>query len=311
MTRPVLLSLVLAAAFSLAHCGDAGPAGSPTGNGVSLDAGPPGRDASVAAGGDSSPATPPGPDAPPITPTLLVSTYLGGAGDQYISDVHFDAQGNIVAVMGGATVTYDAAALHGTTSGDVAPSMDMATFPIRYPLPQGGLSTNRLTDPRNGQTYTWGTHPNVGHGGTLCPSQCKGECTPGDPQPGLLQMAFLSSSAGWKLWDYAWDPCVQQCVVADSRGYDLFPLAGNQVGMMLWTDGGDTPLRRDPTDVTKPATFTDGSFGEDPGGMGTLFARIDPTSGVVSGGTWLAGTSRRDWPAAAGRICRSEWGAPS
>lgn len=226
--------------------------------------------------------------APPaVNPELLVATYVGGAGDQYFTDVSFDGAGHVVARMGATTLTYDLGTLRGAVDGATDTAMNIMQFPVNYPLPRGGLTTNTFADERNGQTYTWGTHPNVGHSGTLCPSQCAGECTPGQPQPGLLQMAFVRSSAGWHLWDFDWDHCVQACVVADSRAYDLFPLAGGAVGMMLWTDGGDTPLHRGPVDVSQVAAFTRDSFGENPGGRGVLFARIDPSSGTVTGGTWL------------------------
>jgi len=274
----------LAALVLLVHCGDSsndGAAGADAGSSVgSGPAGDSGIGSNVDGGGSGS--------APPIAPTLLVSTYVGGAGDQYITDLAFDTSGHLTAKMGAATITYDTSALTGTTTGDLSATMDATKFPVNYPLPQGGLSTNTTTDARNGQTYTWGTHPNVGKSGTVCPDQCKGECTPGSSQPGLLQMAFVTSSVGWKLWDFDWDHCVQECVVADSRGYDLFPVANGKVGVMLWTDGGDTPLLHGPSDVTQTATFTQGSFGENPGGMGILFALLDPANGTVSGGTWLA-----------------------
>jgi hypothetical protein len=223
---------------------------------------------------------------PVITPQLLVATYVGGSGDQFITDVGLDDAGNVYGKAGAFSVTYDAT-LAGTISGDVGAAMDIKTFPVNYPLPKGSLSTNTLADPRNGQTYTWGTHPNVASKGVLCPDNCKGLCTPGVEVTPLLQMAFVTSSAGWKLWNYDWKGCVAACAVADSRGYDLWLNAGGKLGVMLWTDGGDTPLLQDPQDVSKVGTFYGGSFGESPGGRGVLFAVIDPAVGDVPSGTWL------------------------
>lgn len=225
--------------------------------------------------------------APTLNPELIVLSYVGGQGDQYLERVEFSAAGDISASAAGFAVKYDARAFTGSVSGDIASAMDITKFPVNFPLPKGGLSTNKYTDVRNGQTYTWGTHPNVAHGGTICPDQCNGLCKPGDTVAAFLQMAFVTSDKGWKLWDFTWDSCVSACEVADSRGYDLWPSANGKVGAMLWTDGGDTPLRHDPLDVAKPASFLKGAFGDSPGGRGVLFALIDPETGHVDSGTFL------------------------
>jgi hypothetical protein len=289
--------------FATTHCGSSGS--STASGGDRPDSGAGGTDGgSVLGNGDAAAldgATgddgPTSTTPPAIVPTLVVSTYIGGAGDQFISGLAFDAHGNLTATMlstadsaGAAvdtTVTYDSAFVHGDVAGPTDASMDITEFHTIYPLPQGGLSTNEYSDARNGQTYSWGTHPNVASGNTVCPTQCAGECTVGQPQADDLQMAFVTSSAGWKLWDFGWTDCVQACEVADSRGYDLWPVPGGKVGVMLWTDGGDTPLLQDPTDVTKKETFTQSSFDENPGGMGILLALVDPTAGTVSAGTFL------------------------
>lgn len=234
-------------------------------------------------------AVPAGAGMPAIAPKLLFATYAGGGGDQYFQDVGFDDKGNAYARGQGFSVTFDAAAGAGVLTGDVGQAMDMAAFKQKPDLPKGGLSTNTLADPRNGQTYTWGTHPNVAKAGVLCPSQCAGTCSVGQAVTPLLQMAFLTSSAGWKNWDFGWTDCVNACAIADSRGYDVWLSARGEIAGMYWTDGGDTPMKRDPHDVNKAkAAFLEGSFGTDPGGMGTLFFRVDPTRGEVLSGTWLA-----------------------
>lgn len=284
-------------------CGSSGAA-APSAGTVDADAGTGavgGPMGSTDAGGGTAPdgasSSVPAAQAPAIVPKLVLSTYLGGAGDQFFSRLAFDPAGNLVATMdstaddaGAAvstTIAYDAAFAHGVVTGSTSTPMDIGEFRVTYPLPQGGLSTNTYTDSRNGQTYTWGTHPNVASGNTLCPAQCQGECTVGQPQADFLQMAFVTSSAGWKLWDFDWTDCVQECEVADSRGYDLWPVPGGKIGVMLWSDGGDTPLLQNPTDVTKSETFTATSFGASPGGMGILLALIDPVAGTVTGGTFL------------------------
>ena len=232
---------------------------------------------------------PPDATMPALSPTLLFATYEGGVGDQFVQDVGFDDRGLAYANGKGFSVTFDPTAGTGQITGDVSQAMDMTTFKQKPDLPKGGLSTNTLVDPRNGQTYTWGTHPNVAKSGVLCPSQCAGTCTVGQAVTPLLQMAFLKSSAGWHDWDFSWNDCVNSCVIADSRGYDLWLSARGEIAGMSWTDGGDTPMKRDPKDVNKESPeFLKGSFGSDPGGMGTLFFRADPASGNVLSGTWLA-----------------------
>ena len=234
-------------------------------------------------------AVPPDSTMPALSPTLLFATYAGGAGDQFVQDVGFDEHGVAYANGKGFSVTFDPMVGTGQITGDVTQAMDMATFKQKPDLPKGGLSTNTLVDPRNGQTYTWGTHPNVAKSGVLCPSQCAGTCTVGQAVTPLLQMAFLKSSAGWHDWDFSWSDCVNSCVIADSRGYDLWLSARGEIAGMWWTDGGDTPMKRDPKDVSKESSeLFKGSFGTDPGGMGTLFFRADPVTGNVLSGTWLA-----------------------
>ena len=235
-------------------------------------------------GGADAPA-----DMPTLAPKLLFATYAGGAQDQFVQDVGFDAQGVAYARGLGFSITFDPAAGTGQLAGDASRPMDLTTFKQKPDLPKGGLSTNTLADPRNGQTYTWGTHPNVAHGGVVCPQQCAGTCSVGQPVTPLLQMGFLRSSAGWKNWDFTWEDCVRSCLVADSRGYDVWLSARGEIAGMYWTDGGDTPLKQDPRDVSKaPPAFLQGSFGTDPGGMGTLFFRADPATGTVLSGTFLA-----------------------
>lgn len=281
------LSCQSADATSDSHAAAGG--GGAVGGAGSLVGGSPGGAGAATGGTGGGPNAEVGTDAgamPVLKPELLVATYLGGSADQFITEVGFDDAGNIFGKSDAFTLTYDAT-LNGKVTGDVSVAMDTKTFPVNYPLPKGGLSTNTLADPRNGQTYTWGTHPNVASKGVLCPDNCTGLCTAGVEVTPLLQMAFVTSSAGWKLWNYDWKSCVTACAVADSRGYDLWLNADGKLGVMLWTDGGDTPLLQDPKDVSKKGTFYDGSFGESPGGRGVLFAVIDPAAGDVPSGTWL------------------------
>ena len=208
--------------------------------------------------------------APVLDPQVVAQFAIGGAGDQYIREVGF-AGGMAWAKGAGFSVQIDPRSGKCTVQGNPAiadPEEWNAKF-ARSPK-----ANVQVKDPRNDQTYSITTlqvHP-------------------------VLQQPLLTSSAGWKLWGWSheqitlgtkgvrWGP-----LMADSRGYDVWLMPEGHIGVLCWTDGGNSVLTRDPRDLQKAndAVEQGGSFRANAGGMSTLFMLVDASTGTPLSGTFL------------------------
>lgn len=206
--------------------------------------------------------------APKMDPTFRAIGRIGGPGAQYIRSVGID--GTTAWGSGdGFTVRVDLASGRATLEG--TPVDDTAAWNARaitHPK-----DTVQVTDPRNGQTYAITTkqvHP-------------------------ILQQPLLTSSAGWKMWGWShsdvaegtkgvrWGP-----LMADSRGYDVWLMPQGRIGVLCWTDGGNSVLTRDPRDLnTANVVVEQGGERGSSGGMATLFMLIDPSDGSPVSGTFV------------------------
>lgn len=255
--------------------GSAGRAGS-GGSGGGAGAGRPGTSGAGISGAAGAGGTPPpaqgGPNggddptgtvdtstAPAFAPTLLVSTLVGGAGKQYVRSVEFAADGRIVARGKGFTLTYNADLSRGTLEGDAATD-DGDPYQGGNKLAQIG---NKVSDPRNGQTYDIG-YRQVG---------------------GNLQQPYLSSSKGWKFW--GWNETEAGSLRADSRGYDIWLMPNGRIALVAWTDGGNSTLTRDPQDLGKELEATKGALQSSAAGLATLWLLVDADAGRPVSGTFL------------------------
>lgn len=230
---------------------DIPPPPTPEGNG-SADA-PYGTSTQGYAGHDI--ATPP----PTLTPRLLVSTLIGGPGDQFIRDVGFDPNtGEVFGIGEGFRVVYDLTSLEGRIEGEPH-THDTAPFHWRTtPVTPPG---NQLLDHRTQTTYSVGYRQT---GGT--------EQTP-----------FLHSSDGWKMWDHD-DP------LGDQRGSDIWQMPNGMIGFR-----GDSKaahggvLELDPFDRSKP--MPDGVFEDawqkSAATSGSVVFLIDPSVPAIVSGTWM------------------------
>lgn len=195
---------------------------------------------------------------PPLTPRLLVSSYVGGAGDQYLREVGFTDDGSIFAEGKGFKVIYDPGATQGKIEGDPATQDPQAPSP--YPAVVGPPG-NELKDPRSGESYHVGMR-----------------------QTGATeQTPFLRSSAGWTLWDHD-DP------IGDQRGNDVWLMPSGLIGFR-----GDSKaahggvLGLDPFDRSKPmpAGILDGAWSASASKSGSIVLLIDPSVPRLVSGTWL------------------------
>ena len=278
--------------------GPTSPAGSSGGGEPATGPGPTTGSTPGNAGGGAGdlPAEP----APALAPKLLLATYAGGAGNQFLREVAFGDDGTITARGKGFTVTYDAALTAGRIDGSAA-TADTDVFDEK-PALYNQLNTQwtvdngakKLDDPRFGLTYYFGTQQVASD---------------------LQQPIFLACKTGaactkdafevrlWTWWaSLAKDPSLN--LQADSRGYDVFLLPGGLVGLQAWTDGGNSTLGRDPRrsqtcsdaatctsvkDTVEKLGWSAGSWQPMPNSMSTMYMTFDPVKREPVSATFLRG----------------------
>ncbi|MEM6785897.1 MAG: hypothetical protein AAF928_22060 [Myxococcota bacterium] len=277
-TRPWNFPAAMVLAAASWHCGEAeSENGAPDEN----------ANGATTSGGGTSPPPPdaddrtldfddPTSDPPALRPELVALTYIGGAGDQYTESVAFDADGGVTVSGTGWTLRWTAAELAaaandgasaGTLDGDVATEGGVATEG-RPSLP--GAPGRAYDDPRIGLTFTVGYR-----------------------QAGNLQMpifrAFEDDVRVWALWGHAVADAQDASLGADTRCYRAWGMPFGRIGVMCWTDGGNSVLARDPRNLMTDPGWTDGAWQRSAGGMSSLLALVDPSDGgrVVSG-TFMA-----------------------
>ena len=213
-----------------------------------------------------------GQSPPELDPQVVAQFAIGGAGDQYIREVGF-AGGVAWAKGTGFIVLIDSRSGMTTVQGDpeTADTVDWHSRFTRSPK-----ANVQLLDPRQAQTYSLTTlqvHP-------------------------VLQQPLLTSSAGWKLWGWSHEQVAEGTkgirwgpLMADSRGYDLWLMPEGRIGVLCWTDGGNSVLTRDPRDLGKAndAIEQGGAFRTNAGGMATMFLLVDGADGTPLSGTFLRG----------------------
>jgi|GEM_PF-3445314 len=207
---------------------------------------------------------------PTLTPQVVAQFAIGGDGNQYIHEVGFE--GTVAWAKGtGFSVLVDTRTGKSAVQGDPA-TVDTEAWAPKFPRSPKAIF--ELKDPRNGQTYS------------ITTLQVQA----------LLQQPLLTSTAGWKLWGWNYEQVAEGTkgirwgpLMADSRGYDVWLMPEGRIGVLCWTDGGNSVLTRDPRDLKKAndAIEQGGSFRSGPGGMGTMFMLIDAATGTPLSGTFL------------------------
>jgi len=207
---------------------------------------------------------------PMLRPQILALFTVGGPGNQYLREVGFDDQ-KAWGKGSGFAVSVDLTSGNATVTGDIA-TEDGEPWDWRFA--HNPKTKTDLVDPRNGYTYTLNTvqvHP-------------------------ILQQPLLTSSAGWKLWGWTHNQVAEEHkgvrfgpLMADSRGYDLWLMPDGNLGVLCWTDGGNSVLTRDPRDLEKinEAIEGPGTWRTTPGGMASMFMLIDGDSGTPLSGTFV------------------------
>lgn len=268
------------------------------------DASPPSTDGSAPV--PSDPSGPP----PPLQPRLLLATYVGGAGNQYLRSARIEPDGAVFAAGDGFSVRYDAALTTGVVDGDLARD-DGAPFTDQPPLrkqPNTSWTVEngaaRVDDPRSGLSYFWGTQ---------------------QVSNNLQQPIFLACAIGapcakdafdFRLWGWWASLANDLKLTADSRAYELWLLPGGRFGLQGWTDGGNSLFARDPRRTqtcTDAASCTDvkatvaelgwskGTWQELPDGVATVIATVDPRTKGPTRMTFLASPATRSVRDAWGR----------
>jgi hypothetical protein len=182
--------------------------------------------------------------APALSPRLLLVTYLGGEGDQFIREVDIDAQGLVSAQGDGFRLTYDPSQDVAQVTGDVS-TPDAAAYSERPDLFKEWNNTwdaNKnakiVNDSRHDLTYYMGTmqvHPDLQQPLLLtCPSN-----TPCDRNNDLGNLTA-------QLWGWWGSLAFAKSLAADSRGYDVWLMPDGLIGAQAWTDGGNSTIGRDP-----------------------------------------------------------------
>lgn len=204
-------------------------------------------------------------DAPALRPELLALTYVGGDGDQFVRNVGFTAEGDVVGEGTGFSVRY--VGTTGSVEGDVDTN-DSEPFSDRPALP--GDPGAAVEDPRFGLTYRVGYRQ---AGGSL--------------QLPIFR-AFSGEERLWSLWGHAVADVMAASLTADTRCYQAWLMPNDLVGVQCWTDGGNSVLAKEPRDLGSSGfdpSWASGSYMRSPAGMATSYALVDPSDGghVVSG----------------------------
>lgn len=189
---------------------------------------------------------------PALQPRILLATYAGGRGDQYITRVEIDGRGGVVAHGKGFTVEYNVATNQARMRGDIHAHDEGGMRAAELPNLKG--TSKQLVHRPSGQTITATTLQ----------------------VHAILQQPLVRSSAGWQLWGFSHARAQAHALMADSRAYDLWPMPGGLVGVMCWTDGGNSVLVWDPKDPSRRLEALRRGFLGGIGGVGTYYYQIDP-----------------------------------
>lgn len=229
-----------------------------------------GQGGNPSGGGGPTPignAPDPGGPAPALTPTVLASTYVGGAGNQYLRDVVFEG-GRVVARGEGFSISYALDGSDGKIDGNPA-TADAKAYDEKPPLPG---DPGRAYADANGLTLRVGYRQ---AGANL-------------QQPIFRAFQGTSNERLWSLWGHAADDVTSKNLGADSRCYQAWSMPGGNVGVQCWTDGGNSVLAKDPRNLDSPGfdpAWAKGAYQKSAGGMSSAYVLVDPRDGgrAVSG----------------------------
>ncbi len=203
----------------------------------------------------------------PLSVSVVSATWIGGAGDQFVRSIEFDAGGAVIARGAGFEARFDGG---WRIDGDPATHDDAAWRP-RPPLP--------------------------GNPGTLCSHGASGlDFRVGYRQAGNVQLpifrAFVGEMRQWTLWGHAVADVQDRNLGADSRCYRAWGMPGDLIGVQCWTDGGNSVLAKDPRDLDRVGftpSWSRENYQRSAGGMASLYALVDPRDGgAVVSGTFVA-----------------------
>jgi hypothetical protein len=186
---------------------------------------------------------------------------VGGAGDQWIQEVGFSPNG-IYGKSSAFTAMYDSTGNRflGITGNLALPSTGM----------KGALWSNK-----SGSTI-------VSNGISLTLKMKQVHA--------ILQQPCLTSSAGWKWWDWTHEQVTHNSgpyapQMADSRGVSMLALPGGKFLTKCWADGGNTVLQCDPRDINKPNAYLTKGIDKSFSGARSLYMIGDANTGEPLYGT--------------------------
>ncbi len=203
---------------------------------------------------DAAPETPtPTSGPPPLHAKILVSTLVGGAGAQAITEVGSDASGRIYGKGRGFRIVYDPSTWTGEVQGD-ANTNDPSPW---QPQPAVPAQPRTITIP-GGATVRIGARTVRG-----------------------VQQWPVVAGTTWTWWDM--DPAKAEALglTADCRAQDAWLVPG---GMMVqaWAKAANAVITRDPREPSKPMAV------ERPSGPATLFCLVDPIDGTLRQARFIA-----------------------
>jgi hypothetical protein len=219
-------------------------------------------------------------DAPKLRPEVLALTWVGGKGGQWIQEVGFSADGTIYGKSG--------------TDPKTAPRGFVVHYAVDGKFLDVRGDVNTPSGGRKGEKWTGGVNVKDAESGIGLEIGYK--------QVGKnLQQPYLRSSAGWKWWGWGGGEAGERKLMADSRGVRVHILPGGLFRSKCWCDGGNTTLSRDPLDLAKGNSYSQG-------GKGTLYMIGDLKTGTPLFGTWCGFRPQAEAVDAWGRIYTTEIG---
>lgn len=201
-------------------------------------------------------ATPPRARMQPI-----INTLIGGKGRQVLHTLTISDDLILVGRGEGWTITYDLKAPNprGVVEGDINVDDDKrhgSSPRLAIDWKKEWPNAPSFVDIRNGHTVRFMSWQNNN----------------------ILQQPFVESTAGWTMWGWAFSTCEQHSLMADSRCYEVWPIANGKYGALVWTDGGNTTLARNPQDISKRQSVGGVGFGKHPR---LAFAVINADNGSI------------------------------
>ncbi len=206
---------------------------------------------------------------PALHPHIAMASWIGGTGDQAITDLSFSSDGHLSATGKGFSVLIDSATALAVIHGDAAtPSSAAHTAPAQPPALQPssiGLGQDILV-----------AYSSASEGGVDVPR---------------------ISSHSWSWWSLDTHEIAADGLVCESRLLGVFPLENPRFLVAAWADAANTCLARQPRAVDKLQPL----IGKAPGGRASWALIGDGADGHVVAARGLPSTAPARTAATGGR----------